>query len=429
MTGVKEVFTKKLWMFGLRIAIGVASLSAFGLVATTRIDMDIRAMWSTLTFVFVSQPSLGTQRLAYGELPFIKPIVAGATINKGVQRAVGTLFGAIAGQLVRESIANFGVPDYPSVAILLASLGLFGFISNLAQHPASRSQHYPYLVAFYAFQVILLSGVNSVGAILVSGGWTLAFLRFAHVIIGDVYSTVVGLVFSDRSTSMLLNAVDDMLTKMNQLFPKLVLHDPSQNISNKDSTVQSLLPQLRVKKQGLRNMLNDCRQEVILRPGFQSILDQLVQGLEIITDHLFTLHSILGKSGWTQHHTNFVAPCLALVDQLQHTFLSDMDQLRLLIKANFANPPQTPQSSTGTDLENGNSASSVSISANLDKMAALIREIDETRAQIVSSTRRQRIWHQFANSELVRWNAFLHILRDTIAVWSKLRQPTSRKAQ
>jgi uncharacterized membrane protein YccC len=163
------------WRFPLRISLGAAALCSLMLYVTNHvIEFDIRPVWSPLTLVVVVQPSLG------------------ATITRSIQRLTGTLAGSVAAQITRFLISAFGYNPVGFIT-MMGCITLFATTTTYIQHGKDKSEHYPFIVAVYAFQVILFGGARLAGTV-ASSGWSLAMLRCIHVIIGDVVGAFVSLV-------------------------------------------------------------------------------------------------------------------------------------------------------------------------------------------------------------------------------------------
>lgn len=173
----------------------------------------------------------------------------------------------------------------------------------------------------------------------------------------------------------------------------------------------------------------ESQHEVFLRSSkLLETVEPLVVSLEAISDHVITMLQIIGKTGWTQQHVTFMAPCLPLLHQLKLIWIEDIDRLREYIQTKVLGQKPKQKQINEVALEEGLGATQHS-AASSERLMALIRELDKARAQVALSARRQRIWHEYANSELVRWNAYLHIIRDMTLQWAKIRQNSNPKSQ
>jgi uncharacterized membrane protein YccC len=174
------------WRFTLRVAIGLAVLTACAIVAEENMSIDPHGVWAAVTFMIVVVPTLG------------------GTIKRSWHRFVGTLGGAVTGFIARIVVGAINERTENSVVgplVMILFVALIGFVATYWLHTRRHPRPYASLVAMFTFTIVALSGYPYTGTL--PNGWYIAPIRALQVVIGEIAAIIICLILWDRATDKL----------------------------------------------------------------------------------------------------------------------------------------------------------------------------------------------------------------------------------
>lgn len=286
------------WKFPFRVTITFFAVTSACLILKNYIPQESKLQWVQISAIITVVPSLG------------------ATLKRGIHRMVGTVFGALIGQL-------FVI--YSAKTIQYACIGpiiLVTFITTYIQHDLKNPRPYSWVIVSVTFYLILLYPYPYKGDI----GWSLAGLRLLMVLIGILLAVLFSLLFWDRTLVSLNRSceetVDDSVSLYSD-FLSLVFDDPGSihNITND----QRLRTYLQV------DLLKDAKAELSFDRKRRNLLKKFVPMIKYLRDILTSMFTN-STQGFPEKVMEFVLPVKPLMDDIVEAIESEKEIVKRFIK-------------------------------------------------------------------------------------------------
>jgi hypothetical protein len=221
------------------------------------------------------------------------------------------------------------------------------------------------------------------------------------------------------------------LIKLSEMLPQFLVHTASGLTHSVSDDAKRGLLDLTAATGKQKSLLRDAEGELVLRNETLSKLSSFVSATDEFQGQLRDITRLIGKAAFSNNHIGFISPLLPLLEQLCKLLQADAVHLAASLASQEQPSPSTsaPQSDSATLESQINNRGTSDGTSEHQQMLVILTSIRDLHTRIRLEKRKRSEWIDYANFELVRWNAYLHVIFLFTTSWAKLRVPNQFKLE